>query len=52
MKHFKDELTFRTKAADDFVDLFAPIIDESGLYLTEDYAFCKRATEWLQDLHE
>ncbi len=42
-EHFKDELTFKYQGADDFVDLFAPIIDDNGLYLTEDYAFCKRA---------
>jgi len=42
-EHFKEELMFRYQGADDYVDLFAPIIDESGLYLSEDYAFCKRA---------
>ena len=42
-EHFKGELTFRYQGADDYVDLFAPIIDESGLYLSEDFAFCKRA---------
>ena len=42
-KHFAKELTFRYFEHDDIVDLFAPIIDEDGLYLTEDYAFCKRA---------
>ena len=31
------------------MDLFAPI--DSGLYLTEDYAFCKRAKSWAQDMH-
>ena len=41
--HFKEELTFKYQNVDDVVDLFAPIIDENGLYLTEDYAFCKRA---------
>jgi hypothetical protein len=42
-EHFKEELTFRYQDDDDIVDLFAPIIDETGLYLSEDFAFCKRA---------
>jgi hypothetical protein len=42
-EHFKEELGFKYQGSDDYVDLFAPIIDDSGLYLTEDYAFCKRA---------
>jgi hypothetical protein len=41
-EHFKEELGFKYQGSDDYVDLFAPIID-NGLYLTEDYAFCKRA---------
>lgn len=42
-EHFAEELTFKYQGVDDIVDLFAPIIDEDGVYLTEDYAFCKRA---------
>jgi len=41
--HFKDDLSFKYQGADDYVDLFGTIIDENGLYLTEDYAFCYRA---------
>lgn len=40
---FKDELSFKYQGDDSFVDLFGTIIDENGLYLTEDYAFCHRA---------
>lgn len=42
-EHFKEELGFKYQGSDDYVDLFAPIIDDTGLYLTEDYAFCRRA---------
>lgn len=51
MKHYEDELKFRystkTHGSRKFVDLFAPIIeaDNNDLYLTEDYAFCKRAKQ-------
>lgn len=43
VEHFKEELGFRYQGSDGYVDLFAPIIDTDGLYLTEDYAFCHRA---------
>ena len=45
MEHYGDELRFVYQGSDRYVDLFAPIIDEDNgrLYLTEDYAFCKRA---------
>jgi hypothetical protein len=51
MDHFYDELKFkygRSPRPDlKYVDLFAPIIDAENddLYLSEDYAFCKRARE-------
>lgn len=51
MSHYEPELKFRysTKQHQDrkFVDLFAPIIDKENndLYLSEDYAFCKRAQQ-------
>lgn len=51
MEHYEPELKFRypTRVHRDkkFVDLFAPIIeqDKDDLYLTEDYAFCKRAKD-------
>lgn len=43
-EQFKDELKFRYWDQD-FVHLFEPIIDKDrdNLYLSEDYAFCKRA---------
>lgn len=43
MEHYKEELKFKYQGSDNYVDLFAPIIDDNGLYLTEDYAFCHRA---------
>lgn len=51
MEHYAPELKFRyaTRQHQDrkFVDLFAPIIDHDNndLYLSEDYAFCKRANQ-------
>jgi len=51
MDHYYDELKFRYPTRKEeyrrYVDLFAPIIDENNedLYLTEDYAFCKRAVD-------
>lgn len=51
MEHYYDELKFRyvtrNKRDYKFVDLFAPIIDSANddLYLSEDYAFCKRAVD-------
>ena len=43
--HYEEELAFKYQGDDVYVDLFAPIIADSGLYLTEDYAFCKRAKD-------
>ena len=45
--HYRDELSFYYQGTDDSVHLFHPIIDESTnrLFLTEDYAFCKRARD-------
>lgn len=45
IEHYKDELSFRYFAQGDCVDLFGTMIDKenNNLYLTEDYAFCKRA---------
>ncbi len=51
MDHFNEELKFRysnsKETENKYVDLFAPIIDADNddLYLTEDYAFCKRARQ-------
>jgi len=51
MEHYRNELKFRYSCSGNdqrkFVDLFSPIIDETNdyLYLTEDYAFCKRAVD-------
>lgn len=51
MKHYEEELKFkyptRKHRNRKFVDLFAPIIEKENddLYLTEDYAFCKRARD-------
>ncbi len=42
-EHFKDELTFKYQGDDNYVDLFGTLIDDNGLYLTEDFAFCHRA---------
>ena len=45
-EHYKEELTF-SYWDEDYVDLFQTIIDKerNNLYLTEDYAFCKRAND-------
>lgn len=45
--HYKEELKFRYWDDDHYVDLFQPIIDSerNNLYMTEDYAFCKRAND-------
>ena len=47
MDHFRDELQFAYQGSDQYVDLFAPIIDQDNnrLYLTEDYACCYRARQ-------
>lgn len=51
MEHYYDELKFRYSTRNEksykFVDLFSPIIDANNddLYLSEDYAFCKRAVD-------
>lgn len=46
-EHYYDELNFRYQGSVDYVHLFHPIIDEDTdrLFLTEDYAFCKRARD-------
>lgn len=46
MEHYEDELNFRYWNST-YVDLFQPIIDKdkTNLYLSEDYAFCKRAND-------
>ena len=46
LDHYKEELDFRYWDGR-FVDLFQTIIDKDkdNLYLTEDYAFCKRAND-------
>jgi hypothetical protein len=46
-EHYRDELNFFYQGADNSVHLFHPIIDERNnrLFLTEDYAFCKRARD-------
>jgi|TARA_E500000305_G_scaffold101328_1_gene94827 hypothetical protein len=46
LDHYKEELDFRYWTGR-FTDLFQPIInkDQDNLYLTEDYAFCKRAND-------
>ena len=45
-EHYKEELTF-SYWDENYVDLFQTIIDKerNNLYLTEDYAFCKRAND-------
>ena len=43
MEHYRDDLQFKYQGEYGFVDLFAPMIDDNGLYLTEDFAFCHRA---------
>jgi len=47
VEHYREELGFFYQGSDQYIDLFAPIIDKSTnrLYLTEDYAFCYRARE-------
>lgn len=51
MEYYEPELKFRYATRQHqnrkFVDLFAPIIDKKNndLYLSEDYAFCKRAQQ-------
>ena len=44
-EHYREELEFQYQGTQGIVHLFDPIIDESGTYLTEDYAFCKRARD-------
>ena len=46
-EHYREELSFTYQGDLDLVHLFHPIIDESTgrLFLTEDYAFCKRARD-------
>jgi len=45
LEHYGDELTFSYQGSNNYVDLFAPLIqkENNNLYLTEDYAFCYRA---------
>jgi hypothetical protein len=47
VEHYREELKFFYQGTDDAVHLFHPIIDRENqdLFLTEDYAFCKRARE-------
>lgn len=46
LNHYKEELKFRYWD-NEYIDLFQTIIDKDkdNLYLTEDYAFCKRAND-------
>ncbi len=46
-EHYHDELNFRYQDDPSLVHLFHPIIDddEGRLFLTEDFAFCKRARD-------
>lgn len=45
--HYREELRFYYQGSEDGVHLFHPIIakDMNNLFLTEDYAFCKRARD-------
>ena len=47
VEHYREELKFFYQGTDGAVHLFHPIIDRESedLFLTEDYAFCKRARE-------
>ena len=47
VEHYREELGFYYQGTEDAVHLFHPIIDEdlNKLFLTEDYAFCKRARD-------
>jgi hypothetical protein len=47
VEHYREELGFYYQGTDDSVHLFHPIIDKdlNKLFLTEDYAFCKRARD-------
>lgn len=46
-EHYREELGFFYQGSHEYVHLFHPIIDEdmNRLFLTEDYAFCKRARD-------
>ncbi len=46
-EHYKEELSTNYQGNKSFVHLFHPIIDRDNndLYLSEDFAFCKRATD-------
>jgi hypothetical protein len=47
VEHYSEELNFFYQGSEDSVHLFHPIIDKENqnLFLTEDYAFCKRARD-------
>ena len=47
VEHYKEELAFFYQGTSEAVHLFHPIIDVESdrLFLTEDYAFCKRARD-------
>ena len=47
VEHYREELKFFYQGAEGAVHLFQPIIDKENndLFLTEDYAFCKRARD-------
>lgn len=47
VEHYREELHMKYQSQDDIVHLFHPIIDREtdDLFLTEDYAFCKRARD-------
>ena len=47
VEHYREELKFFYQGSDKAVHLFHPIIDSDNndLFLTEDYAFCKRARD-------
>ena len=47
IEHYREELSFYYQGTEDSVHLFEPIIDRenNNLFLTEDYAFCKRARD-------